>query len=432
MRHCLLSLLLVVLGVFVYAQETNYQSADLWNFPSDNYWVCATLKTGSAHLRYSDGSLQDSTSNAYDVNSSFISSQCGSGWARLDYREIVYVRNANGDIVMRLAWHKGGQDYNSPQPAYGYLSFDDIATFDGIPAVTGQWDNCPLRGKPHAGEPQVVGQPLEYGSPSWDSSIPIWDWTHRNGVGIEPTDPTMYTVKVIPQGSTNELSQTWQYKPGTTSSNYDKYADGGAEYGSHKVHYAWLVWSWLFRGDGVTKNGGGGQMRSCLRNGQEFYRCPVKSIPSLAYAYNSSTITGEVTAWYVKTRTKSNGNIGPWIYGWMIASHRVKNSNGTYGPYINHFDIEQQTSISTISENDVKISPNPLNGNNKISIDFGDNKIGNATIEFIDLKGKIIYKKKITNLENTLTINALDLNRSIYLVKITTLGNVVCRKLIIN
>lgn len=312
----------VTTSLFLGAQESNYKDANDWSFPSDNYWVCAKLKNGFAQLRYEDGSVIDPT-GAYSVTTANVSPECGTGWVRLDWRDYVDVRNANRDVAMRLAFHKGGQSYNRPEPAYGYISFDDIEKFDGVPKPSGQADNVPLRGKAGAGLPQVRdGQPNEYGAPSWEPGKKSWDWTHRNGVGCEPTDKTLYTVKVIPQDSPNAIPSDWQYKPNKAGSRLAKYADGGADYGSHRVHYAWLVWSWLYRGDGATKNGGGGQMRSVLRDGQEFYRCPVKSIPSRAYAPNSTNIAGEVTAWYVKTRAVSTGRISPWIYGWMIVSHK--------------------------------------------------------------------------------------------------------------
>ena len=161
---------------------------------------------------------------------------------------------------------------------------DNIEKFDGVPQPTGQWNNVPCAGSKGTGLPQVQGKPPEYGAPSWDSGAAQWDFNNRDGRGCTPTDTTTYVVKVIPQGSPNELSPDWQYKPVATSFQFNKYADAGPEFGDKSAHYAYLTWSWLFMGDGVTKNGGGGQVRSILRDGQEFQRGPVKSIASVGYA----------------------------------------------------------------------------------------------------------------------------------------------------
>jgi hypothetical protein len=63
-----------------------------------------------------------------------------------------------------------------------------------------------------------------------------------------------------------------------------------------------------------------------------FHRCAVASIDSIAYAPGSSKEIGRVTAIYGKTRASSKG---PWLYGWMIHSHRTKLASG-YGPRVAH------------------------------------------------------------------------------------------------
>jgi hypothetical protein len=316
----------------VAVDESNYDSADNWNFPNDNYWVCGQLKSASVPIRYSDGS-RVSAGTAYNVNTSASSTECGSGWVRFDLHEIVSY--FDGAKTNRLAFHKGGQGYSPSTTPYGFILLDDIAVFDGALNVS-DTSNVPHRSDPGAGAPQVQGQPPEYGAPSWDSAAKQWDATRRNGRGGSPSDPRLYAVKLVPQGSANELPSTWQYKPNVTSSRFNKYADAGPEAGDGSAHFAYLTWSWLHKGDGVTTSGGGGMVRALVRDGQEFYRCPVKAINSVAYGYNSSQVIGRVTAIYVKTRASA---FGPWLYGWLISAHAPKLPDGTYGPQVDHVQM---------------------------------------------------------------------------------------------
>ncbi len=312
--------------------ESNYDSADNWNFPNHNYWVCGRLKNTAAPTRYSDGSLVNGGAG-YTVMTNAIAGECGSGWIRFDLHEIISY--FDGTKTNRLVFHKGGQGYSPTTPPYGHLLLDDIAVFDGALNVSDA-SNVPHRGDHGAGAPQVQGQQPDYGAPSWNSSTKQWDTTKRNGRGATPVDPTLYTIRIIPRGATNEIPATWQYKPNVTSSRFNKYADAGPDFGSGTAHYAYLVWSWLHKGDGATTSRGGGMVRSLLRDGQEFYRCPVKAINSVAYDNNSTRVIGRVTAIYVKTRASA---AGPWLYGWMIASHARKLPDGSYGTTVNHFSI---------------------------------------------------------------------------------------------
>ena len=342
--HPITSAALILLVAFTsataYGQESTYESADQWNYPNDNYWVCGKFKNGTAPTRYSDGSLVNG-GIGYDVKHDAGTEECGSGFVRFDLHEIIEFRD--GEKTKRLAFHKGGQGYTPHQLPYGHILLDDIEILDGVPQPTGTWNNVPLHGSQGAGLPQVQGQPPEYGAPSWDPDAGKWDATKRNGRGCTPTEETIYAVKVIPQGSPNELSPDWQYKPNATSSRFNKYADAGPEFGDKSAHYAYLMWSWLFRGDGITKNGGGGMMRSLLRDGQELQRCPVKAINSVAYAKSSDRIIGEVTAIYVKTRASQSG---PWLYGWMISAHRAKLPDGAFGPRVDHISMSTQKSAN--------------------------------------------------------------------------------------
>jgi len=325
------------------SQDYNwYDDPDNWQFGSDNYWVCVQLIDGSAKTRYADGTPVAETP-AYDVTSQMESDQCGYGWVRLDHREILEVRDQTGAIVRQLVWHKGGQDYERPEPPYGWIDINDIKVFDGALAVpTAQ--NVPRRegsqpeteGMAPMGMPLVSGQPLSYGAPYWNSGEDKWDTTHMLGKGCDAEENILYHYKMIPTSDPDGIPRSWQYKKFKTSSRYNKYADGGENYGDGTAEYGWLTWSFLTRADGETTQPGGGQMRGLLKDGQEFHRCLVKSIKAKAWGYDSDQQVGEITAWYVKTR----GNpYSPWMYGWMIAEHRVKNPDDTYGSSVLHYQV---------------------------------------------------------------------------------------------
>lgn len=323
-------------------QETGYDSPDNWQFGSDNYSVCAQLKNDSAHTRYADGTPVEE--EGYTVTNEHTTGECGYGWIRLDHREIVWVLDASGAVVQRLVWHKGGQGYDVRKPAYGWIDMEDIDEFDGTldePYV----DNVPhRRGTPQPntagmapiGEPLVPeGTPLENGVPFWDGTS--WNSSNFLGKGSPADENMMYNYNVVPTSDSDGIPITWQYKQNRMYSRYNKYADGGSDFGDETAQYAWLMWSFLTTSDGETSVGGGGMMRGLVKNGQEFYRCEVASIKAKAWGYDSETQVGEITAWYIKTRGNS---YSPWMYGWIIAEHRVLNQNGSFGPSIVHYTSE--------------------------------------------------------------------------------------------
>lgn len=141
----------------------------------------------------------------------------------------------------------------------------------------------------------------------------------------------------------NEIPPTWQYKPGKTSSRYNKYANAGEEQGSGTAkspvgahRYAYLLWSWLTKGDGKTSSPGGGLVRSLITPSQPFYPCNIASINSNAYAIGTSTVVGKVTAIYGATAPSANS---PVLYGWAIHSHRrIDPKTGAAGPRV--FDMQ--------------------------------------------------------------------------------------------
>lgn len=284
-----------------------YADADDWSFPSDNYFVCGTLKNDSAPLRYSDFELIGGPGE-YSVTDGLDSDECAAGQVRFDLHEIL--QSTDG----RLLFHKGGQGYDEPSTPYGHLWIADLQS--------------------PAPQPQVQDEPPEYGAPSKIPGTDSWDWNQRNGVGCEPSGDFDYRVRIVPQGAADELPADWQYKPNVTSSRYNKYADAGAEQAEGTAHHAYLLWSWLHQGDGETTSPGGGQVRALLVDGQPFLRCAVDSIDSIAYGKGTAEEVGRVTAIYGKTRTSEDA---PWIYGWTIHSHRMRNDDGTYAPRVYHF-----------------------------------------------------------------------------------------------
>jgi hypothetical protein len=185
------------------------------------------------------------------------------------------------------------------------------------------------------GKPLVSDQPLEDGVPSWNSRKDEWDDDIRLGEGCDAEEKTLYHYKMVPTRDPSGIPRGWQYKQFTRTSRYNKYADGGADYGDGTAEYGWLTWSFLTKADGETTQPGGGQMRGLIKEGQEFYRCKVKAIKAKAWEYNGNTQVGEITAWYIKTR----GNpYSPWMYGWIIAEHRIKNKDGSFDPSVLHYE----------------------------------------------------------------------------------------------
>jgi hypothetical protein len=296
---------------------TSYDSADDWNYPNDNYFACVSLKNSSAPMRHEDFSLV-SSAGAYEVYDTLTYKQsydlekgyCHAGEVRLDAKELLQTDSG------RIYLHKGGGGYSHNTVPYGHLWIADL--------VSGT-----------APTPLVTGHTPAYGAPSAIPGTNSWDWTKRNGRGCEPTGEYDYYIHIVEQGSSDELPPDWQYKVNQTSSRYNKYADAGPEQGNGSAHYAYLVWSWLTKGDGVTTSPGGGMVRALLKDGQPFYRCGVASINSKAYASGTSTEVGRVTAIYGKTRASEHG---PWVYGWIIHSHQPKLSDGSYGSRIFHVE----------------------------------------------------------------------------------------------
>jgi hypothetical protein len=296
------------------------ESADLWNYPNRNFFRCVALKADSTPLLFEDG-RPVAARGEYEVRTSATRYEGGAGGSgsvdrmscqpgqiRLDAHEALQTSRG------LLQFHKGGQGYSDPRVPYGHIAAADIV---GGETVATQ---------------RPLSLPPEWGAPSAVSGGG-WDAEHRNGRGCEPVPGMEYRISIVPAGSPNSIPTDWQYKPNQTSSRYAKYADAGPEQGDGTAHYAYLVWSWLLRGDGHTTSSGGGMVRSIMRDGQPFYRCAVRPIDGVAWARGSDREVGRVTAVYGKTRASADG---PWVYGWAIYSHRAKLADGGFGPPVLH------------------------------------------------------------------------------------------------
>jgi hypothetical protein len=81
---------------------------------------------------------------------------------------------------------------------------------------------------------------------------------------------------------------------------------------------------------------------------------------------------------------------------------------------LTYYDGNETVDIKEIKTiNEINLYPNPTNG--VIRIDLGNNTLNNATIQVIDLLGKII-QTKLASAQKT-TINLSNYSKGIYLVK---------------
>ena len=319
---------------------------DNWNYPNAHYYRCVPLRNPTAPLRFSDyasltGYSLMQSSLVYSKRRVEKRGYCSKRQARLDAHEALSTKDKK-----TLYFHKGGKPgYANASTPYGHLSVSDI--------VRGRAPK-PLR---------PTGRPPEYGIPSAIGSG-RWDQSKRNGRGCRPT-AEKYRVLVNPRADApetsrdvpttynpNEIPPTWQYKPGQTSTRYNKYANAGEEQDRGTAarpvgtsRYAYLLWSWLTRGDGKTISRGGGMVRALIRPDQVFYRCDIASINSNAYERKNlkstppvpgTRVVGRVTAIYGATQASANS---PMLYGWAIQSHRAISPDGTPGPRVLHMQL---------------------------------------------------------------------------------------------
>jgi hypothetical protein len=90
------------------------------------------------------------------------------------------------------------------------------------------------------------------------------------------------------------------------------------------------------------------------------------------------------------------------------------------------FNIGGVTSVHQIKEQDVRIFPNPTNGQVNISLDALSGK--KAKVEISNLEGKLIFSNSYQNLTVT-TINLKNNPYGIYILKLTIDGDIVIKKI---
>jgi hypothetical protein len=79
--------------------------------------------------------------------------------------------------------------------------------------------------------------------------------------------------------------------------------------------------------------------------------------------------------------------------------------------------FEEEEQGVTISDNVLaKLFPNPNNGTFALSYDLKET--AEATIQLIDITGKLVYTNSIDNLNNLLQINTRDLHNGVYFIQI--------------
>jgi hypothetical protein len=85
-----------------------------------------------------------------------------------------------------------------------------------------------------------------------------------------------------------------------------------------------------------------------------------------------------------------------------------------YDPVPLHFD---QTSIHQISENDIRVYPNPFSEN--ITVELPSHAGKNVSIEIYDNSGRLVYNNQFS-MEKTIPVNDLNrLHKGVYILKIT-------------
>lgn len=101
-------------------------------------------------------------------------------------------------------------------------------------------------------------------------------------------------------------------------------------------------------------------------------------------------------------------------------SQTVKYRSGTFTPIT--------AGINQIAENSFSLFPNPVS--ETLFLNF-QNEIGFAEITVLDLSGKTVLKKNISNTSNT-TIKTVDFTNGIYFIQIKFAQEVLTKKIIIN
>jgi hypothetical protein len=244
-----------------------------------NTEACATLN-GTAPLRYADFS-----STGFNVMPSTGSAECGGGanTILLDKRDLLDTCAGSAPPCGRLYFHRGGVNgSNGSNDKYGHVWIGNLVSGTAPSPTSFRYG--------HNGE--ACGA----------STVPATEGHFR------------YLVVDMPY--------EMKYKPGSDASAFKKYADTYYQ-GSQQslgIHYGYLTWNWLNNQQNPAANGsyigGGGVVRSLMRQNQVFHRCDVGAL-HMNSVTTGGTVNGTVVAVYGKTLQS-----GQWRYGWIMYSHK--------------------------------------------------------------------------------------------------------------
>jgi hypothetical protein len=90
--------------------------------------------------------------------------------------------------------------------------------------------------------------------------------------------------------------------------------------------------------------------------------------------------------------------------------------------------FEHFGSAETLSNLAVSMHPNPVKDELFVSLNNGKQI---ESIQVIDLLGRIAYSRKLTSLQNDVTLNLADLNEGTYLVRVYSEGEVGVRRIVV-
>lgn len=299
--------------------------ASVWNQDYRKQHVCVKVKTSltsDPFTRWADynkvgDNYRVPRNPSWDPDPDEFTCQGLPGHVRLDRSEMVTVTTHPDQP--RLYFHKGGQGYNPVQVPYGHFWIGDIQTGTAPSAKFTGAELDAYGAEPRDANGRGAGRACA------KSTNPATAASYEIGAGEIDGEPAI-------------LPHDWTYKPGKTSSRYDKYIDAGREQGYNGAnytggqHYQYLTWSWVGQEDWDTGAyigaEGGGAVRTILPRHEIVERCDIASITAKAWDGPSATHeAGRVTAIYV--RSKMGGN---WFYGWILHSWNWRRPDGTYGP----------------------------------------------------------------------------------------------------
>lgn len=80
------------------------------------------------------------------------------------------------------------------------------------------------------------------------------------------------------------------------------------------------------------------------------------------------------------------------------------------------YDDEKENSVSVAGGVQAKIYPNPNNGDFTLAYDLKNNN--QATVQIVDVTGKLVFTTDIDNINNILQINTSQLQSGIYFIQL--------------